>query len=498
MNFHVLCRFLGLIVGMLALAMALCFVVDCIDVERGAINSRMGNGISCLLTTVVAVILILIGRKASGLDIMRREALAIVGLGWVAAATFGSLPFMLCDKPLTFAQAYFEAMSGFTTTGSTVIKKLADYPHSILFWRALMHWIGGLGILVLFVALLAILGVSGKRSLVGNESSLNLGDSSMARLKDLATRLFVVYCALTLACWMGLWGIGALLHDARIDLFETLLYAFATVSTGGFAPQDSSVNYFDSAAVEAFLIVFMILSSLSMLLLINIASGRSDLRAGRTEAKWFLGLLTVATILGTADLWIRGHETGWQAFREVVFPVVSMGSSTGFGTSDYDQWPIFARCLLLMVMVVGGCTGSTAGGVKVIRVVVTVKLISQEIIKAFRPNQVFSLKLDGRVVDADARQRVLLYVAMVAFLILVSMIVISLLEPSINDFGTLLGTVVATFFNMGPGFGAVGPTENFGSLHPATLTFLSLLMLLGRLEIFVVLALFSPTLWKRY
>lgn len=498
MNIFVLCRFLGLIIGMVAVAMGLCFAVDCVDVQRETFNSRSGNGISCIITASAALILIIIGRRASGLEIMRREALAIVGLGWVAAAVFGSLPFLLCDKPLNVAQAFFEAMSGFTTTGSTAIANLDDYPHSILFWRALMHWIGGLGILVLFVALLAILGVSGKRSLVGNESSLNLGDSSMARLKDLASRLFMVYGALTLLCWMGLWGIGVLIHDGRVDLFETLLYAFSTVSTGGFAPQDTSVAYFDSAAVEAFLIVFMIVSSLSMLLLINLASGHSDRKVGTTEAKWFISLLAVGVILATADVWIRGHASGWQAFREVVFPVVSMGTSTGFGTSDYDQWPIFARCVLLMLMIVGGCTGSTAGGIKVVRVVISLKLLRQETIKSFRPNQVFAIKLDGRPVEADSQQRVLLYVTLTAFLILISMIVISLLEPSINDFGTLLGTVVATFFNMGPGFGAVGPTDTFADLHPATLGFLSLLMLLGRLEIFVVVALFSRTLWRRY
>ena len=498
MNYRVLCRFLGYIVGMLAFAMALCVVVDSVDIHYGRPHSGAGNGISCIVATLTAMVMVFIGRGAKQSEILRREAMAIVGLGWVGAAALGSLPFMLCDDALSPAQAFFESMSGFTTTGSTVITHLSDYPDSILFWRAFSQWIGGLGILVLFVALLAILGISGKRALVGGESSLNLSDAPMARLNDLATRLFVVYISLTLVCWAGLWGIGHWIQSSDLNIFEALLLSFATVSTGGFAPHDSSIRHYDHPLVECFLIAFMLISSLNMILLINIASGRRENSAGRTEAKAFLGMLAVVIVLIAGDLCIRTGASPLEALRRVAFPVVSMGSSTGFGTEDYDQWPLFSRGLLLVVMIVGGCSGSTAGGVKMFRIVLAGKLLWQEVIKSFRPQQVFVTRLDGSAVDRDFRARVLIYLVMIGAVLLVSLIVAGFLEPDVGDFTSSFGSVVATFFNMGPGFGDVGPTDNFAKLGSPALLFLSLLMLLGRLEIYVVLALFSRTLWRRY
>ena len=499
MNYYLLCRFLGFIVAMVAVTLGLCVAVDFGDIRLGREqHSLTGNSISCAVAAVLAIVLGVLGRKSKGQEILRREAIAIVGVGWLVAAVLGSLPFLLCNHPLTPAQAFFESMSGFTTTGSTAISNLADYSNSILFWRALMHWVGGLGILVLFVALLAILGISGKRSLLGAESTVNLGDSSMARLRDFASRLILLYLGLTLVCWLGLWGLGVMLHEGKLTLFEALLYSFSTIATGGFAPHDNSVNFFDSPAVEAFLMIFMIISSLNFLLLINVVTGHPDRSVGRTEAKAFLILLAVAILAGTINVWVRTDLGGWAALREVAFPMVSMGTSTGFATSDYDGWPMFARVMLLTLMIIGGCSGSTAGGLKMIRMVVALKLVRQDIIKAFRPHQVFTTKLDGRAVDNEVRSRVTLYVVMIALGFLGSMIVLGLLEPKIQDFTTLIGAVVATFFNMGPGFGAVGPTDNFSSFGSPALIFLSLLMLLGRLEFYVVLALFSRTLWRRY
>jgi trk system potassium uptake protein TrkH len=499
MNYFILCRFLGFIVAMVAVALGLCVCVDVGDIRLGRErHSLSGNAISCGISAILAIVLAVIGRRARYLEILRREAMAIVGTGWIFAALLGSLPFLLCNHPLTPAQAFFESMSGFTTTGSTAISNLADYSNSILFWRALMHWIGGLGILVLFVALLAILGISGKRSLLGMESTVNLGDSSMARLKDFASRLILLYVGLTLVCWWGLWGLGVVLHEGKLTLFEALLYSFSTIATGGFAPHDNSVSFFDSPAVEAFLMVFMIIGSLNFLLLINLVTGHPDRSVGRTEAKAFLGLLAFGIVAGTIDVWVRTDLGGWAALREVAFPMVSMGTSTGFATSDYDQWPMFSRVVLLTLIIIGGCSGSTAGGLKVIRMVIALKLVRQDIIKAFRPHQVFTTKLDDRSVDSEVRSRVMLYIVMLAIGFVLSMVVLSLLEPEIEDFTTLIGAVVGTFFNMGPGFGAVGPTDNFSGFGAPGLIFLSLLMLLGRLEFYVVLALFSRTLWRKY
>lgn len=496
MHYAILARLLGAILEMVAVAMTVCFVVAWSEaLQNKDDHAAHALGYSCLITHAAAAILFFVGRSAKAAEMLRKEAIAVVGLGWVLAAVFGSLPLWF-DGDLNWVQSLFESMSGFTTTGSTVLSNLDSMPNSVLLWRSLTQWIGGLGILALFVALLSTFGVSGK-SLLGAETSMNLGDSPTTRIKDLTLRLWIIYVSLTLVCWLGLWLIGKSL-PTEISSFHALLYSLTTVSTAGFAPHDASVGHFDSVAIESFLCLFMVVSSLSMILLMNIAAGHFRQRAGTTEAVALVVLLLVAWFAVSIDLWLHHHTGGGSAAREAMFPVFAIGSTTGFASTDYDQWPLFARCVLMLLMIVGGCGGSTAGGVKVVRLIVMLRMLRHEVSKTFRPNRIFSLRIDGHAVDSDGQKQVLTYLAFVATVVLGSTAIVSLLEPKLGDFTSAFGAVFATFFNIGPGFGAVGPTDNFAQFHPGTLLFLTLLMLLGRLEIFAVVALFSRTLWAKY
>lgn len=497
MNTAILCRLLGAILIVIAAAMALCFLVAFVEAMQGRDGHAMcPMGLSCVITAAAGGLLLILGRGAHADELLRKEAIGVVGLGWVLAAFFGSLPFVLCNGSLTWIQAFFESMSGFTTTGSTVLTKIETMPDSILLWRSLTQWIGGLGILALIVALLSVFGIN-RKSLFGAETSMDLKDSPVSRIRDLTIRLWSVYFSLTILCWLGLYGVSAA-AGAEMSLFHALLYSLTTVSTGGFAPHDASVAHFDSLTIELFLCVFMLVSSLSMLLVVNFLTGHFGRRKGRTEAIALLTIIFVAWTTITIDLWLNHTTEGLPALREAIFPVVSLSSSTGFGSGDYDQWPLFARCTLILLMAIGGCSGSTAGGIKVVRLVVMLRMLVQDVRRTFRPNQVMGIKIDGQNVDGEFQRQILSYLVFVAVIVIVSTQIISLFEPSIEDLNTSFGAVFATFFNMGPGFGAVGPTDNFAHFHQSTLLYLSFLMLLGRLEIFVVVALFSRTLWRKY
>ncbi len=497
MHYPILCRLLGSILAMLAMAMGLCFILAIVEAMQGRDDhASHAMGVSCLITAAASAVLFAFSKGAKPESLLRKEAIATVGLGWIIGAFFGSLPFVLGQTHLSWAQAYFESVSGFTTTGSTVLTGLDTMPDAILLWRSLSQWIGGLGILALIVALLSTYGVSGK-SLIGAETSMNLGDSPTSRIKDLTFRLWTLYGGLTVSCWLGLWLIGSQ-GTVRMTGFEALNYALTTVSTGGFAPHDASIGHFDSAPVEVFLSFFMLVSSFNLILVVNYTMGNFQAKTGRTEGISLILIIGLALGIIILDLWLNHEAAGWAAARDALFPIASLASSTGFASGDYDQWPLFARCVLLIIMAIGGCSGSTAGGIKIVRLIVMLRVLKQEVKKSFRPNQVFAIKLDGQTVDADFQRQVLTYLVFTATVVAVSTAAVSLFEPGITDLNTACGAVFATFFNMGPGFGSVGPTDNFAHLHQSTLLFLSLLMLLGRLEIFVVLALFSRSLWARY
>ena len=495
MNFRLLAKVLGLLLTLESVAMAACGVFAWFDPVTGGRVALYPLFTGAALTFIAGILLVIVGIGRYE-RIPRREGVVIVGLGWLLCGFFGAIPYELADPGLKPHAAVFESISGFTTTGSTVIADLDEWPRGILMWRAVTQWLGGLGILVLFVAVLSTIG-GGVKSLFRNESSFQTGEAASARIRDTALTLWRVYLVLTATCLLGLRALG-------MSWFDSVAHALTCVSTGGFSPYNESIGHFSGWEtglwIEAWLAVFMTLSSVSFLIYVVVMRKNWKRLRDEEEARWFLAIVAVAAVGIALAIWAANPDASYlQALRESVFTVVSIASTTGFGTANYEGWPTVALMVLAGLMLLGGCSGSTAGGMKVSRLLLMVKGAYHEIVRAFRPNQVFRMQVNGNPLDDTARGQTVLFVALFGFLVLVSPTIVALLEfGSGIDPLTAVGCVFATLGNIGPGFGDVGPIDNFSGLRPSTQIFLSLLMVLGRLELYAVLVLFVPAAWRKY
>ena len=486
-------RVLGVLFTLESVAMLVCGLFAYLDPHdagsRGLMPLLVAAGVSCLL----GLILILSGGKLSN-RIPRREGILIVGLGWVFSAVLGSIPFVIGEPNLSPAAALFESVSGFTTTGATVISDLTEWPRAILLWRSVMQWLGGLGILVLFVALLS--GSGGAKFLFRNESSFQSEQASTARIHDTALNFLIVYVALTAVCLLGLKGLG-------LGWFDAVAHSFTTVATGGFSPHNESIAYFSNFAngllIEIWIAIFMFLGSTSFLVYVVIKSGRWKELRRLEEVRWYFLLVVMGILAAWAVGTMGGGMGALEALRGAVFTIVSIASTTGYVTANYEQWPVATYFIILALMLVGGCAGSTSGGLKVSRLILLIRAAWQEVVKAFRPNQIMAMRVNGNQIDDVARAQTVLFIAIFALMSLGSMVVVAVIETSQGiDFATTLSAVLATFGNIGPGYGDVGPTDNYGQFQPSTQLFLSLLMIMGRLELYAILVFFVPAVWKKY
>lgn len=372
---------------------------------------------------------------------------------------------------------------------------IEDWPRGIILWRATTQLLGGIGILVLFVALLSYIGVSSK-SLFHNESSFRSGDLGLARIQDTAMLLLRIYIGMVLICLLGLKAMG-------LTWFNAVCHGFTTISTGGLSPHTASIGFYsewgNSWLIETWLVVFMALSSLNFLLFIVVLRHNWKRGFHEEDARWFLGVCALVMILIAAG---RSYNDGISlltTFRESAFTVVSIASTTGYGTADYDLWPTWAKVLIACLMLMGGCSGSTAGGFKVGRLVVFAKSARNEIVKTFRPSQVFRVKVNGNPLDDASRARTMFFLTLYLMITIAATAVVGFLEAGTGiSLESCAGTVLATISNIGPGFDAVGPSMNFADLREPTKVFLGWMMILGRLELFALLVLFVPALWKKY
>ena len=489
MNLRLISRILGLLLLLLSFFLLICigFAYFQTPREYTAIEA-LGKTIAILLLT--SALLFALGRNTST-NLMRKEGIAVVGLSWICCALCGAMPYTLIDQGLNTTDALFESMSGFTTTGATVIPDLDAYPRSILLWRAITQWLGGLGILVLFVALLSYLGV-GSKALFSHQSSAQSTQGLQAHIHDIATRLWQIYVFFTLTCFLGLVLLG-------MTPFQAITYTMTAISTGGFGVDNASIAAYNSPAIELWLTLFMTIGGISFILYGLLLQRKWNRWKVEEEARWFLLIILVATLAIATDLALRQPENPHilTDLRQSLFHVVSIVTTTGFVAGDYNQWTPFAKFLLLILMCIGGCAGSTAGGLKVGRWILFTKIIHQQITNAYRPTQILPLRLNGQMIKPDARTQTLFLLTLAGVSTLASTAIISLLEPQLNLESSLSATL-ACLFNIGPGLASVGPTVNYAFLTAPSKILLSLLMLLGRLEFFAVLVLFSPTLWKAY
>lgn len=497
MNLRIVSKTLGILAILVGFTMGLCWIYawslwQLDEASAAAHSAARSLGISTAITIGSGVFMYLLGFGCSN-EVLRREAIVIVGVSWVQASFFGALPFVFCEPGLDPFGAFFESVSGFTTTGSSVMTSVEAFPEAILLWRSVTQWLGGIGILVVFVAVLSFLGV-GSRSLVQQESSLNISASGTSRIRDLAFSLLKVYLTLSFLCYLGLVFFG-------MGHFDAICHTMATIATGGFSTKNLSIAHFESPGIEIWLTIFMFLSAIGFMFYVFLANRRWSRVRAEEEARYYLFLIVGISLIISVNLvlvQVEGDATGYRTIlRQTFFNVASISSTTGFGLTDYDQWPLFSKLLLMLLMLIGGCAGSTAGGLKMNRIILYAKISLRELVRSFRPNQVFRIRLNGVTSDEQVFVTTTFIIALGFAMAGFAVLVVSALEPSL-DLLSVIGAVFGTLWNVGPGFELVGPTDNFGFLKPATLMVLSFLMILGRLEFFALLVLFVPSLWRRY
>ncbi len=429
------------------------------------------------------------GSRRALVYVSNRDVLVSVAAAWMLAALLGGIPYLVEGTFVDPINSTFESMSGFTTTGATLLKDIEAPTQSILFWRSLTQWLGGIGIVVLFVAVAPVLGFGAARLLSAEVSGIDQPRLT-PRIADTAKALLVIYTSLTVA------EVIALLF-AGMNLYDAVLHAFTTIATGGFNPKNASVGFYDSVAIEVVIIVFMALSAVSFALYYVLYTQRSLRVLLDRELLTYLGIL-VASIVFVWGILIYEGEYGdaWaEAFRYAAFDVTSVLTTTGFVTADFDDWDTGAKFTLLLLMFVGGCAGSTAGGIKVVRIIIVFKTILGNLLRAAHPQAITPLKLGDRVLPEKTRVAVLgLFSAWILTFVVATFLVA--IQPDLSLISSL-SAVAATLNVIGPGLDQVGATENFRAVNDFGLTVLTACMLLGRLEILTVLALLSPAFWRR-
>ncbi|MCF7838055.1 MAG: TrkH family potassium uptake protein [Candidatus Marinimicrobia bacterium] len=420
------------------------------------------------------------------LELSRRDGFGIVAFGWVAAAVAGALPYLLAGVIRQPVAALFESMSGLTTTGASVLTDLEALPRGILFWRALTHFFGGMGVLIMCVAILPFLGVGGMQ-IYRAEMPGPSKDRLAPRITTTAKLLWGVYVAL-IAAQTGLLMLGGL------SLFDALCHAFATLATGGFSTRTASLGAFNSVYIEVVTILFMFLAGVNFSLHYRALSGQVRAYFRDPEFRFYCGIWLVSGLVLSASVW-RTVYPGWgQALRSGFFQGTSILTTTGFATADFDAWPAASRLLLVLLMFIGGCAGSTGGGIKHLRLLVVIKMVLGEIMLFMRPQAVVRVKVGGRVLPPGAAANIGAFFTLFLLLFALNTLLMTFYTP---DLATAASSVIAAMGNIGPGLAAVGPTQTYAAIPDPGQLILTFCMLLGRLEIYTVLIVLLPGFWKK-
>ncbi len=438
---------------------------------------------------VVAVFTLLVGtllswKKPKNRNIFAKEGFFIVGVSWTLLSLFGAFPFMLSGEIPSLTDAFFETVSGFTTTGSSILTTLSTISHASLFWRSFTHWVGGMGILVFTVAFIPI--ASGRTMhILKAEMPGPIIGKLVSKVSVTARILYVIYTVLTVIQII-------LLVLGDMPLFDSILNSFATAGTGGFAMSDAGIAGYNSAYIDGVLSVFMILFGINFNLIYFFILGKIVPVLKSEELRGYLAIIAVSTILITINISSQ-YPSYLKAFRYAVFQVASIITTTGFATANYDLWPMFSQMILLLLMFVGACAGSTGGGIKVSRIQILIKHAIQELKKIIHSRSVASLKYEGETISTKTMENIHAYLVLYLLVFVVSLLILSLENI---QFQTIFSAVATCINNVGPGFKGVGPTENFGFLSNLSKWTLSFAMLAGRLEMFPILLLFSKPFWK--
>ena len=445
--------------------------------------------ISTIITLLAGVLGLCIGHRAES-RMGEREGYVIVAMVWVVFSAFGLLPYYLSGQVPTLTDAWFESMSGFTTTGATIIPDLDVITHGLLFWRSLTQWIGGMGIIVLSIAILPIFGLNGMQLYAAEVSGLTYEKLS-PRIADTAKMMWSTYLILTATEVLGLWLCG-------MPIFDAVCHSFSTIATGGFSTHNNSLEYYDSAAIHYTVTFFMFISGINFVLLIYLLRGKARNFFQDEELRWYSVAVLVFAVMLTVGLYIaRPGWTGVQmerAFRDSIFTVISSMTSTGYTISDYMYWPVVAWVVIFFLMLTGACAGSTAGGIKWVRLAIIMKNGVAEFQRRIHPNAIIPVKLNEKNVPQQTINNIMAFLIFYIFIIVVTVIIFC--ATGVN-FDESIGAAVSAIGNVGISIGQFGPAGTYAEFPMVAKWVMSFVMLIGRLEIFTVLLLFTRALWRK-
>jgi trk system potassium uptake protein TrkH len=483
MNFKLVFRIISILVLMLCGVLLAPIIVALVYGEYHLLPSFL---IPLGAAAIVAgLYLLLVKTEASSLS--TRAGFFLVSMAWLVASLLGALPFVISGAIPRFVDAFFETMSGFTTTGASILTDIEALPRSMLFWRSLTHWLGGMGIIVLTVAIFPILGIGGLQ-LIKAEAPGPTVDKITPKVTETAKILWMTYFVLT--------GLEVLLLMlGGMDLYDALTHTFGTLATGGFSPKAASVGHYDSAFIDIVITIFMVLAGINFALYYKLFVGRVESVFRDSEVRAYLGIFVIVAAVLAVVLRTNGvYDTFGESLRYGSFQAASILTTTGYATADFAVWPAAAQVLLFLLMFIGGSSGSTGGGIKVVRIITLLKQAVNEMNYLLHPRGIFSIKLSGTQVKKNVVYAISGFVILYMFLILLTAVIVGL---SGYDLLTSVSTALVTLGNIGPGFAMVGPTQNYAFFPDHVKWILSFVMMMGRLEVFTVLILFTPRFWRR-
>ena len=445
--------------------------------------------LSTIITLLAGVTGLFIGRHAES-RMGEREGYVIVAMVWVVFSAFGLLPYYLSGQVSTLTDAWFESMSGFTTTGATIIPDLEVITHGLLFWRSLTQWIGGMGIIVLSIAILPIFGLNGMQLYAAEVSGLTYEKLS-PRIADTAKMMWSIYILLTLTEIAALWLCG-------MDVFDAVCHSFSTIATGGFSTHNNSLEFYDSAAIHYTVTFFMFVSGINFVMLIYLLRGKVRNFFQDEELRWYSVAVLVFAVALTIGLYIA--RPGWsgiemeRAFRDSIFTVISSMTSTGYTISDYMYWPVVAWVVIFFLMLTGACAGSTAGGIKWVRLSIILKNGVAEFQRRIHPNAIIPVKLNEKAVPQQTINNIMAFLIFYVFIIAVTVVIFCACGVNFDE---AIGAAVSAIGNVGISIGQFGPAGTYAEFPMVAKWVMSFVMLIGRLEIFTVLLLFTRALWRK-
>ena len=443
--------------------------------------------ISSGIVTIIFGVLFFLSNLDHDKKLNLPQAFLLTALSWLSIAIFGSLPFIFSNIELSFTDAFFESMSGITTTGSTIITNLNETPKAILLWRAMLQWLGGIGIIVMAITLMPIMNIGGMQLFVISTSSTP--EKILPKSKEISIRLILIYSSLTIVCALFYKIFG-------MNFFDSIVHSMTTIATGGFSNYNESIGYFDSSLIELTSIIFIILGSIPFIAYIKYLNGDKKIFLKDSQIQTFLIIIIFSIFLIYFYLSIKNQSIFEVNLRAITFNVISILTGTGYVTQNFSEWGNFTLIYFLILMFIGGCAGSTTCGVKIFRIQILYQFVSNQLKKIIYPRGIFTIKYQNSNVDEKFMASIISFIFLY---ILIFFIITTLLSINGLNFITAISAAATSISNVGPGLGdIIGPNGNFSQLTNFSKWILSVGMILGRLELFAVLVLFIPSFWRKY